>query len=57
MLLTAASFALANSQQYTVIADTIDISDNSMILGDIFGTKFKLGADSKIYGNVDASNG
>ncbi|WP_175566607.1 hypothetical protein [Fibrobacter sp. UWB11] len=28
-----------------------------MILGDIFGTKFQLGADSKIYGNVDASKG
>lgn len=45
------------TSDFLVIADSIDISDNSMILGDIFGTKFKLGADSKIYGNVDASNG
>ena len=42
---------------FLVIADSIDISDNSMILGDVFGTKFQLGADSKIYGNVDASSG
>ena len=41
---------------YTVIADTLDISDNSMLLGNIFGTNFQLGADSKIYGNVDASS-
>ena len=45
------------TSNFLVIADSIDISDNSMILGDIFGTKFQLGADSKIYGNVDASNG
>lgn len=42
---------------FLVIADSIDISDNSMILGDVFGAKFQLGADSKIYGNVDASSG
>ena len=42
---------------FLIIADSIDISDNSMILGDIFGTTFQLGADSKIYGNVDASSG
>lgn len=45
------------NSDYIIIADTIDISDNSMILGDVFGTRFQLGADSKIYGNVDASNG
>lgn len=45
------------TSNFLIIADTIDISDNSMILGDIFGTKFQLGADSKIYGNVDASKG
>lgn len=45
------------ASDFLVIADTIDISDNSMILGDVFGTRFQLGADSKIYGNVDASNG
>lgn len=45
------------TSDFLIIADSIDISDNSMILGDVFGTKFQLGADSKIYGNVDASNG
>ena len=45
------------NSDYIIIADTIDISDNSMILGDVFGTRFQLGADSKIYGNVDAPNG
>ena len=45
------------ASDFLVIADTIDISDNSMILGDVFATRFQLGADSKIYGNVDASNG
>lgn len=44
------------ASDFLVIADTIDISDNSMILGDIFTTRFQLGAESKIYGNVDASN-
>ena len=45
------------TSDFLIIADTIDISDNSMILGDVFGTRFQLGADSKLYGNVDASNG
>lgn len=45
------------TSDFLLIADTIDISDNSMILGDVFGTRFHLGADSKIYGNVDAPNG
>ncbi len=45
------------ASDFLIIADSIDISDNSMILGDIFGTTFQLGADSKIYGNVDASKG
>ena len=44
------------ASDFLVIADTIDISDNSMILGDVFTTRFQLGAESKIYGNVDASN-
>ena len=45
------------TSNFLVIADSISISNNSMILGNIFGTKFQLGAESKIYGNVDASNG
>ena len=45
------------NSDYIVIADTIDIYDKSMILGDVFTTRFQLGADSKIYGNVDVSNG
>lgn len=38
---------------YTFFADSINFSDNSMALGDIFATSFQLGTDSKIYGNVD----
>ena len=45
------------TSDFLIIADSIDISDNSMILGDVFGIKLQLGADSKIYGNVDASKG
>ena len=41
---------------YIVIADTLDFRDYSMSLGDVFGQYLELGADSKIYGNVDASN-
>lgn len=41
---------------YIVIADTVDFRDYSMSLGDVFGQYLELGADSKIYGNVDASN-
>ena len=41
---------------YAVIADEVDFRPYSMALGDIFGAKLQLGADSKIYGNVDASN-
>ena len=41
---------------YVVVADTVDFRDYSMSLGDVFGQNLELGADSKIYGNVDASN-
>ncbi len=41
---------------YAVIADEVDFRPYSMALGDVFGAKLQLGADSKIYGNVDASN-
>lgn len=41
---------------YIVIADTVDFRDYSMSLGNVFGQYLELGADSKIYGNVDASN-
>ena len=41
---------------YAVIANEVDFRPFSMALGDIFGAKLLLGADSKIYGNVDASN-
>ena len=53
------SDAFANSVGdwgYVVVADTVDFRDNSMSLGDVFGQNFELGADSKIYGNVDALN-
>lgn len=40
---------------YTVVADKINFSDNSMALGDMFGSELELGVDSKFYGNVDAS--
>ena len=41
---------------YVVIADTVDFSDNSMALGNIFGSKLEIGAHSKIYGNAKASD-
>lgn len=41
---------------YVVVADTVDFRDYSMSLGDVFGQNLELGADSKIYGSVDASN-
>ena len=42
-------------QGYVVIADTVDFRDYSMGLGDVFGAKLELGADAKIYGNVNVS--
>ena len=42
-------------QGYVVIADTVDFRDYSMGLGNIFGSKLELGANSKIYGDVDVS--
>jgi predicted outer membrane repeat protein len=42
-------------QDYVVIADTVDFRDNSMGLGNIFGSKLELGANSKIYGDVEVS--
>ena len=42
---------------YVVIADTVDFSDNSMALGNIFGSKLELGAHSKIYGNASPCHG
>lgn len=41
---------------YAVIADEVDFRDDSKALGDIFGSKLELGADTKIYGNVESSN-
>lgn len=46
---------LNNAFGYVVVADTVDFRDNSMSLGDVFGGKLELGADTKIYGNVDVS--
>lgn len=46
---------LDNAFGYVVVADTVDFRDNSMSLGDVFGGKLELGADTKIYGNVDVS--
>lgn len=40
---------------YVVSADTVDFHDYSMALGDVFAQNLELGADTKIYGNVDAS--
>ena len=34
----------------------VDFRDYSMSLGNVFGQNLELGADSKIYGNVDVSN-
>lgn len=44
------------STDYIAIADTLEFSDNSMALGDVFAKSFQLGADSKIYGNADVSS-
>jgi len=41
---------------YVVVADTVDFRDYSMSLGNIFAEELQLGADSKIYGNVDVSS-
>ncbi len=46
----------ASDWGYVVVADMVDFRDNSMSLGDVFGQNLELGVDSKIYGNVDASN-
>lgn len=40
---------------YVVVADEVDFRPYSMALGNVFGSKLEMGADSKIYGNVDAS--
>ena len=51
------SFATSASDWgYVVVANMVDFRDYSMSLGDVFGQNLELGADSKIYGNVDASN-
>lgn len=41
---------------FVVVADEVDFRDYSMALGDVFGSKLELGADSKIYGDVSVSN-
>lgn len=46
----------ASDWGYVVVADTVDLRDYSMALGDVFGSKLELGADSKVYGSVDASH-
>lgn len=46
----------ASDWGYVVVADMVDFRDKSMSLGDVFGQNLELGVDSKIYGNVDASN-
>lgn len=38
---------------YVLVADTIDLRDRTMLLGKIFGEKFELGADAKIYGDLE----
>ena len=48
--------ASASDWDYVVVADTVDFRDYSMSLGDVFGQNLELGADTKIYGNVDAMN-
>ncbi len=40
---------------YAVVADTVDFRDGSMSLGSVFGTRLELGADSKVFGNVDVA--
>lgn len=45
-----------NYLDYVVIADEVDFRDYSMALGNVFGSKLELGADSKIYGDVESSN-
>lgn len=46
----------ASDWGYVVVADMVDFRDYSMSLGNVFGQNLELGADSKIYGNVDVSN-
>lgn len=41
---------------FVVVADEVDFRDYSMALGDVFGSKLELGADSKIYGDVSVSS-
>lgn len=50
------SATFASDWGYVVVADTIDFRDNSMALGGVFGQNVELGADTKIYGDVDVSN-
>lgn len=40
---------------YAVVADTVDFRDGSMSLGSVFGTRLELGADSKVFGDVDVA--
>lgn len=41
---------------FVVVADEVGFRDYSMVLGDVFGSKLELGADSKIYGDASVSN-
>ena len=50
------SAIIANDWNYVVVADSVDFRDNSMSLGNVFGRNLELGADTKIYGNVDVLN-
>lgn len=50
------SSTLSNADfDYVVVADEADFRDNSMALGDVFGSKLELGVDTKIYGDVESS--
>ncbi len=40
---------------YAVVADTVDFRDGAMSLGSVFGTRLELGADSKVFGDVDVA--
>lgn len=42
--------------EYAVVADTVDFRDGSMSLGGVFGTRLELGADSKVFGDVDVAS-
>ncbi len=42
-----------DASDYVVVADTVDFRDGSMSLGSVFGTRLELGADSKVFGDVD----